>query len=274
MNNKNFNLTIYFTALLVLSYSFNYIDSKLFYSLFVLKSNIPGAYQIWQFITYVGFIQSTNIFFAFINVLFFYWVSSSIEGIWGSFKLFLFIFLMIVFKSIASFFLGILPLEDGYHIIQCILIAIGFNFPDRVIYLFFFIPVKIKYIGYFTLGLVLITTFFSLIYGVSQFLSILSGYLPILLFFKLVFATGDLSVKQIFKRQFDKNTRIILNLTNKNPEKNLDQKMILRDDDNLKIINVQPQNMNMCDPIDFERDGEYCKKCINYSKCINRDDSK
>ncbi len=277
LNQTNHKSGIYIAVLLGLSYVFNMIDYETFYSLFVLKSNTWGKFDFWQFLTYTFFIGESNIFFAFINVIFFFWISSSLEQVWGTYKFLLFILLTVLLKSITAFIFGVLPMISGYHLMQTLLIAYAFNFSERTIYVFFFIPIKVKYIGYITLAtsiIAVITGFFFQYTNIpfvryisicpsalAGFLTTFAGYLPLLIFFKDVFAIN----KPIIVIRNTKLKKIANEIKKNNPF--IENNNITKN--KLDII-ITDKEIKLCPPIDFEQESNYCKNCEAYSKCLDR----
>jgi membrane associated rhomboid family serine protease len=113
-------------------------------------------FQVWQLITYQflhgGF---SHILFNMIGLWMF---GIEIENIWGSRKFLYFYLLCGVVAGLFNLFLspllgGVpLPTVGASGAIYGVLIAFGLFFPNRYIFLYFFIPVKAKYlIGFFVI---------------------------------------------------------------------------------------------------------------------------
>jgi membrane associated rhomboid family serine protease len=117
----------------------------------------------WQLITYQ--FMHAGIMHLFFNMFFGLWMfGMEIEHLWGP-KKFLYFYLMCgVVAGIAQ--LALAPIFDHPSIVigasgavYGVLVAFGMMFPDRYIYLYFLIPVKVKYfvvvliiLGLFSLG--------------------------------------------------------------------------------------------------------------------------
>ena len=110
-------------------------------------------FQIWQLITY-QFLHAnfTHILF---NMFGLWMFGMEIENLWGSRKFLYFYLLCGVSAGLFHLFLSPLLGEVAFTLgasgaIYGVLIAFGLFFPNRYIFLYFFIPVKAKYlIGFF-----------------------------------------------------------------------------------------------------------------------------
>jgi membrane associated rhomboid family serine protease len=113
-------------------------------------------FQVWQLITYQflhgGF---SHILFNMIGLWMF---GIEIEHIWGSRKFLYFYLLCGVVAGLFNLFLSpllggvALPTVGASGAIYGVLVAFGLFFPNRYIFLYFFIPVKAKYlIGFFVI---------------------------------------------------------------------------------------------------------------------------
>jgi membrane associated rhomboid family serine protease len=114
-------------------------------------NNQPFNFQIWQLVTY-QFMHSTSGFSHILFNMFGLWMfGSSIEDIMGSKKFLIFYLLAGVSAGLLHLFLS--PILGGLQAITIgasgavygVLIAYALFFPDNLIYLYFFIPVKAKY---------------------------------------------------------------------------------------------------------------------------------
>lgn len=122
--------------------------------------------QIWRLVTWIivppsGFSLLTLI------TLFFYWsIGRSLERAWGDWLYNVYIFSGMLFTIVGSFFLlGYLTLKAGsfemagilmetvslyfstYYVNMSIFLAFAATFPESVVLLMFFIPVKVKWLG-------------------------------------------------------------------------------------------------------------------------------
>jgi len=107
-------------------------------------------FQIWQLITYQ--FMHGGFWHIFFNMFVLWMFGIEIENMWGS-KKFLIFYLLCgvaagIFHLLLSPLFGLPPLDTigASGAIFGVMIAFGLFFPDRLIYLYFFIPIKAKYL--------------------------------------------------------------------------------------------------------------------------------
>lgn len=119
--------------------------AKLFY---LWPINTP-YFMPWQIFTYMflhgGFMH------LFFNMFALWMFGMDIENMWGTKKFLIYYFLCGVGAGIANLLIAPLfgqaaPTIGASGAIYGILVAFGFLFPDRPIYLYFFVPIKAKYL--------------------------------------------------------------------------------------------------------------------------------
>lgn len=124
---------------------FGNILAKYFY-LWPISS---GYFLPWQLVTYMflhgGF---SHLLF---NMFALWMFGMDIENLWGTKKFLIYYFLCGIGAGVANLFIAPLLGQAGPTIgasgaIYGILVAFGFLFPDRPIYLYFFVPIKAKYL--------------------------------------------------------------------------------------------------------------------------------
>ncbi|MBP5152238.1 MAG: hypothetical protein ILP13_04925, partial [Lachnospiraceae bacterium] len=123
--------------------------------------------EVWRIITWIlippgGFSWTTLI------TLFFYWsIGRSLEHAWGDWLYNVYIFAGFLFTVIGSFLvLGYFAIRTGsydtagmllevvqrafstYYVNMSIFLAFAATFPDAVVLLMFFIPIKVKWLGF------------------------------------------------------------------------------------------------------------------------------
>ncbi|MEO8398209.1 MAG: rhomboid family intramembrane serine protease [Ignavibacteriaceae bacterium] len=119
-------------------------------------AGLPYNFQIWQLITY-QFLHA-NFSHILFNMFALWMFGMEIENIWGS-KKFLFFYLMCGVVAGLVHILFAPLIGSGYAVtvgasgaIYGVLIAFAMLFPNRLIFLYFLIPVKAKYlIGFFVI---------------------------------------------------------------------------------------------------------------------------
>ena len=120
-----------------------------FFKNFALWPISSGYFMPWQLVTYMflhgGFMH------IFINMFVLWMFGFELESLWGSKKFFWYYMMCGVGAGLANlliapFFTSVGPTVGASGAIYGVLAAFAFLFPNRKIYLYFFIPVKAKYL--------------------------------------------------------------------------------------------------------------------------------
>jgi membrane associated rhomboid family serine protease len=136
-----------------------------------VKSPIIGPFMPWQIITYMfmhgGF---THLLF---NMLALWMFGIELENLWGTKKFITFYTVCGVGAALSNLFIAPLfsipyPSVGASGAIFGILVAFGFLFPDRMIFLYFFVPMKAKYFVFLYMGIELFATVTSSQSGIAH----------------------------------------------------------------------------------------------------------
>ena len=124
---------------------------------YVLMMFIPGLYsqlmlsraavlrgQIWRLVTFVFLPSSTSIIGFLLSVYFYWMIGSTLENQWGTFKFNLFYFTGVIGSLLAALLTGY---SDNTYLNLSLFLAFASLFPDYQVLLFFFLPVKMKYLA-------------------------------------------------------------------------------------------------------------------------------
>lgn len=113
--------------------------------------------EVWRVISFV-FVPETYNPFTFALSLYFYWlIGNSLENTWGSFKFDLFYLCGVVGAIVSGFITGYATV-DYLHL--SLFLAFALLYPDHQLLLFFFLPIKVKWLAFIDLiGLVLLFIF-------------------------------------------------------------------------------------------------------------------
>lgn len=144
-----FIATSFFGMFRIGDYPLIYFIDRIF-ALYPLESNIPQmpTFQIWQLFTYMfmhaGF---THLLF---NMFALWMFGMELENTWGSKKFFLYYVLCGLGAGLSNLIIGPLFTQSGPTVgasgaVYGILLAFGMLFPNRPIFLYFFIPIRAKY---------------------------------------------------------------------------------------------------------------------------------
>lgn len=117
--------------------------------------------QIWRIITWVMIPPEQNLFFAIIMIIFYWQLGNALERVWGTFRFNAYMFGGLIFTIIGAFALYIVSgLVSGHwnfiglgnyfstnYINLSIFLAFAMTFPEERVLLYFFIPVKMKWMA-------------------------------------------------------------------------------------------------------------------------------
>jgi hypothetical protein len=115
--------------------------------------------EVWRILTFLAIPLSDSPLFMFFAVWFLYFTVNILESHWGEFKTTFYVFISVLLTAAYSLVTGT-EIYSFRYIEITILLATATLFPDLEILLLFF-PVKLKFIGIFSGGLMLYNFFIS-----------------------------------------------------------------------------------------------------------------
>ncbi len=158
------NLPLYFIICYAIGYllqlvfpvALNYLSLNPYYIIY--------HFQIWRIITWVLLPPGSFSFLTLIVLYFYYSIGRSLEQVWGTYRFNVYMFSGILFTIIGAFlfyaFSFISPelvlrwasnefsfYFSTYYISMSIFLAFAATFPDMQIYIFFILPIKVKYLA-------------------------------------------------------------------------------------------------------------------------------
>jgi membrane associated rhomboid family serine protease len=153
--------------------------------------------EIWRLITFLFLPPTMHPIWTIFALYFYYLVGSNLENQWGSFRFNLYYLIGVICTIIASFIgKGTVTTE---HLNLSLFLAFAYLFPNFEVLLFFFIPVKIKYIAYLNWAFIV----FSLIFNPLPMK--LAAIASVVNFF--IFFWSDLFTNLKLRRQTYKNRK-------------------------------------------------------------------
>ena len=189
--------------------------------------------QVWRLFTWILIPPPTaNIFFTLIMLYVYYTIGTLLERTWGTYRYNVYLFQGMLFTILGSFLLmgyhylfntDVMALYGAreyflinsrmfstYYVNMSIYLAFAATFPEAQVYLMFFLPVKVKWVG-IIYGVMLVLSFFST--SVDGKFAIIASLLNFIVFFITSRSKVSLNPKQIrrrqeFKRDIRKSTGI------------------------------------------------------------------
>ena len=147
------------------------------YDLLVFDRALVLKGQIWRLFTFIFLPPDSNIIFIIFALMFYYFIGTALENQWGSRRFNLYYLIGIICCDIGGFILGF---NNNTYLNMSLFLAFAFLYPDMQINLFFFLPVKVKYIAWFDAALLL---YYLIIYSWPVKACILFSMVPLVIFF-------------------------------------------------------------------------------------------
>lgn len=144
------NLIIYLLAAYALGYVL-LLTAPTVYGYLELNPELVMRGQVWRLITWVCTVPESFSFFILFMFMFQYFIGSSLERYWGSFRYNCYIFSGIFFMTISTMIVywitGISMSPSTYYINMASFLAFAVCFPDVQVYFMMIIPLKIKWLA-------------------------------------------------------------------------------------------------------------------------------
>jgi len=166
------NLMLYICIGTLASYLIMMADkSGMFYNALCFSRERILHGQIWRLITYVILPQSSGIWL-FLLLFAYYGIGRMVERVWGTLKFNLFYLTGVIIMDIAALILNTIPGVSYLNL--SLFLALATLFPDSRVLLFYIIPLKMKYLAWAYLLLLLVEVaqlnFFPVIALLNYFL--------------------------------------------------------------------------------------------------------
>ncbi len=137
----------------IITFLMSYIDTTGTFISFLLFSPyhiLRG--QIWRLVTFLFIPNSMSLFSFAISLYFYYFIGSTLEGQWGQSRFNIYylsaVILSVIFGFVSYYTGSIQYLTiNGYYINMSMFFAFAALWPDFTVLLFFFIPIKMKWLA-------------------------------------------------------------------------------------------------------------------------------
>jgi membrane associated rhomboid family serine protease len=251
---------------------------------------VIGRYYIWQLFTYMflhgGFLH------LFLNMYALLIFGLPVEQAWGSRKFLIYYLITGIGAGITILTINLIiggmnyitPTIGASGAVFGLLLAFGMLFPDAEILLFFFIPMKAKFLVILYGGIELYSLISSGIQSPVSHAGHLGGLLFGIIYFLVTRKRGitfkSKMIKARLSREIDRRQvktnreinseemklqNILSKIMSSGPES-------LTDDEYqyIRYKEIMTQDKDLCVDEDFDTDDDYCKKCVNNDACILR----
>lgn len=192
------NLTLYIIICYVIGYVLQLFRPELLAWL-RLEPGLILQGQVWRLVSWVLIPPGSLGIFTIIMLLFYYSLGTTLERTWGTFRYTLFIFSGLLFTIIGAFLLyflvgglvvagqyvtGIGIFFSTYYISLSIFLAFAVSYPDMQVLLYFVIPIRIKWLAYLDVALLVYDAVTYIRAGLwMMIVPILASLLNVLIFF-------------------------------------------------------------------------------------------
>lgn len=170
-------LMVYIIILYATGFILNVIDPAIYYNYLMLDIDKLLHGQVWRLFTFI--IQApggNSIFWLIISLLCYYYIGTTLEKLWGSFRFNLYFLSGILFNILAVVLIYVgtylyygtgisYPIEMNY-INQSLFLAFALMFPDEYFRVYFILPIKAKYIAIIYAVFLVIDIYNAFEYGV------------------------------------------------------------------------------------------------------------
>jgi len=245
------NLMLYITALNLVVFIMSFFDRTLISKLMLIPSLVKAG-EVWRLITFLFIPVDTSPVWFLFTLYFYYMIGSTLENEWGSFKFTLY-YLIGVLGTIAAAFIG--GIGSGMFLNLSLIFAFAYLFPNFQLMIFFYIPIKIKYLAIFYV-VYLIVTFGSV--PLLGLITIGGSVLNFVLFF-----AGDIIFRLTMGRRVHDNR--------KHFKQQIPKWVVLHKCTVCGKTEIEDKNMEFRYCVDCDGDHEYCMDHLYTHEHIKND---
>ena len=161
------------------------------YSMLTFDKELIAKGQVWRVFTFLFLPPAQNIIFALLALYFYWLIGSALENEWGAFGFTVFYLLGAVGAIISGFITGY---ATNDYINMSLFLAFALLNPDFTVYVFFILPVKMKWLALIDGAAILLSLIFN---SWSGRLAVAMALINLLIFFAPMLVTR---AKQIYAR--------------------------------------------------------------------------
>jgi membrane associated rhomboid family serine protease len=254
-------------------------DAERYRAIFAFDRDAVMAGQVWRLFTF-QFVQGSFLgspaLSLFFTLLIAYIMGSAVEEEWGTFD-FVTLLLLSNFGSAVVAFALDLTVLGSFAISYSLLFVFATIYPDQVFYIFFVLPMKVRWLGYIAAALLL----FGAVMRSPDSLAALGGALLSYGWFLWRFRPGMRVPRP--RKTFVPPAPVATGATESTASKNLARfsamKEALASGSNEKVealaSSIRPDivpGVNICPPVDYKPENEdgYCVRCEGFAECSVR----
>lgn len=143
--------------------------------------------EVWRVLSWALIPNTTSIVWIIFSLYFYYLIGTGLESQWGTFKFNVYYFMGVILTIIGGFITGY---TSNTYLYYAMFFAFAVMFPDFQVLLFFFIPIKIKWLAIVDAVFFIIMLILNIVAGNwSEVAAIIISILNFILFFFKDFRT-------------------------------------------------------------------------------------
>lgn len=124
--------------------TFDVANGESLYALLSFDKNLIMQGQVWRLISFIFLPPEASTIFMVFALYFYYHIGTSLESAWSSFRFNVYYIVGVIGTIIFGFVTGY---TTNFYLNLSLFFAYAMLFPNEQLMLFFFIPVKIKYLA-------------------------------------------------------------------------------------------------------------------------------
>lgn len=197
------NLSLYIIITYVIGYALQILAPNVMFFLNLEPALILRG-QVWRLVSWILIPPESLDLFTIIMLILYFSLGSSLERTWGAFRYNLYIFMGLIASVIGAFilyFCGVRILGfafSTYYINLSIFLAFALSYPEERVYLYFLIPIKMKWMGFFYL---IITVYQMINSNWAGRVVILASLANFIIYFLMTRNMKRVSPKEIRRKQ-------------------------------------------------------------------------
>ncbi len=152
------NLMLYIVTTMLFVAIFDIVLGIPLSGYFALNRALVMRGQVWRLLTFIFIPPSSSVLTLVLGLYFYYFIGRTLEKVWGTFRFNVYYLFGVLGCMIAGLITGY---GSNDYLNLSLFLAFAYLFPNHEVLLFFFIPIKMKYLAYLDWALFAI----SLIFG-------------------------------------------------------------------------------------------------------------
>ena len=151
-----------------------FINKNLYYGITLSRTGLLTG-QIWRAVTFIFVPPIASAFELLLTLYFRWWVGNSLERAWGDFRFMVYLLVGMAGAVVSCLLTG---MGSASGIFLSLFFAYAWMWPDQQVLLFFFIPIKMKWMGLASAAVWVLefltgsfSTKISLLFGIAGFLA-------------------------------------------------------------------------------------------------------